>query len=212
MQCYVAYSNIPMLYANGSTGGVASTLAYYLLVQQYVKGVLVSKRYETFIARSLDELQVAQGSIYEHFPYTMPNAVDQLAQIGKPCNINRNFRYIICLFCSSLFATMQHPISKRELRSKSSIARYLMSLFNKPYECRRCQDHIGQTADISVGDSQHHEKHNHVILWTAKGQTIFHDAIQQQYISAKEIPFELIENTQPYLFSKLRMVKRWITP
>lgn len=209
LKCFEAYSKIPVLYENGSTSGIASTLAYYLLLKHFVKGVLVSKRYGTIVAKTLEDLVSCQGSIYENFNYALPdkNELKFLAQICKPCDVNDLFRYNISLFCSSLYGNVQKPICKRTLLAKSSFSRAFLGFINKPLKCRFCHNHIGKNVDFSIGDSQYNRKINHVIVWSKKGVLVWDDAITSGFIGAKKISFEDLKKNQPYLFGKLSFPK-----
>jgi len=212
--CYKAFSTIPELYAYGSTGGVATTLAYSLLKTGEVKGVLVSRRYETFIAKNLRDLLDSCGSIYEEFRYYKPRyGCEEFAQIGKPCNIDARFNFSISLFCSSIYAKQKEPISKKKLRKLSSTSRYVKALKHKPWMCRKCRDHLGVHADICVGDSQTHRKRNHVIVQSEEGFRIWNETVNQGWIIAKPISLKLIHRRQPYLWGEVNvpwMVKKFL--
>lgn len=95
-ECYRGYSKIPQLYEAGSTGGVATTLALAALKGGFVEGMVVSHRYETFIAHSLEELAESCGSIYEGYQY-FAHEGNALNQIGKPCDIKDRYEFKISL-------------------------------------------------------------------------------------------------------------------
>lgn len=209
MNYYKAYCKIPEIYKEASGGGVATGLAYHLLKSGYVQGVLVSRRYETFVAKGLNKLLESCGSIYEDFPYLKPDQnLKNLAQIGKPCDLDERFTFSISLFCSSMFSRQSNPITKKELRDLFWLQRYLKGLVNKPLRCRKCRDHIGYGADISVGDSQINPKLNHVIVWTEKGNNVWRESMDEHIIHAKIIDLEVIKNRQPYLWKGGKV--KWI--
>ena len=211
MKCFEAQSKISCLHDEGSTGGVASTLAYFLLQKKIVKGVLVSKRYKTFIAYSLEDLLKSQGSIYEYFPYTTPSIANGLAQIGKPCDIDLRFKIKISLFCSSIYSNIEHPITKDKLASESSFSRYFRGLKCKPFKCRHCIDHVGTRADFSVGDSQYNKKLNNVLVRNVEASKIWCQTINQGFVWAKEINYEKVKQNQPFLFEQFGIVKSFIS-
>ena len=199
--CYKGYCTRSKIFDIASTGGVVTALAYYMLKSGYVSGVLVSRRYETFIAKNLVDLLDSCGSIYEDFNYTTPlYDRDEYAQIGKPCDIDSKFKLSISIFCSSIFAKQSNPISKKNLRNLSSTKRYLKGFFVKPNRCRNCKDHVGSNADICVGDSQLDPKMNHVIIQSKLGKLIWDRAVKDGLISAEPISFTLVKNRQPYLW------------
>lgn len=199
--CYEAYCKIPEINSRGSTGGVASGLAYYMLKSGYVSGVLVCRKYETFIATDLTQLLESCGSIYEDFMYYIPiHNCNLYAQIGKPCNITEQFKFSISLFCSSIFLRQNTHITKQYLRDLSVSSRYLKKLVYMPLRCRICKDHVGSNADICVGDSQINPKINHVIVQSEQGKQIWDESIKDNIISAKLINFKHIQNRQLYLW------------
>jgi len=203
--CYECYSTIESLYKNGSTGGVASTLGYFLLNRDIVDNVLVMRRSGTFLARTLNDCIKSCGSIYQNLPYDKMKD-GKTGQIGKPCDMDDQYCFRISLFCSGV---LKEDISKKQLRSLSSSERYFFQLKNKPFKCMFCRDHMGVNADVSVGDSQLHPKINHIIIHNEKGARIFNDAVDSGLIYiVREIDIDRIKHKQPYLFSG--GILRWL--
>ncbi len=96
--CYRGSSRIPQLYEAGATGGVATTLALAALELDVVEGMVVSRRYETYVARNLEDLVESCGSIYENYRYENHNG-HKLGQLGKPCDLKGD-SFKIAIFCS----------------------------------------------------------------------------------------------------------------
>ncbi len=191
--CYRGYSKIPQLYEAGATGGVATTLALAALELELVSGMVVSRRYETYIAHNLDELVESCGSIYEQYPYGEHyDPHKKLGQIGKPCDINEKYGFKISLFCSH---TAQ---SQKEIINKNN--RPTVSRMYTPGKCWVCRDHVGVNSDISVGDTQIDPKENVLIVRSNKGSTVLKHVIKEDMICLKPISFMEIVKKQPYLF------------
>lgn len=212
LKCYRAYASSEQLYKNGSTGGTITALASYLLDSKFVKGVLVAFPHKIQLIRSSEGLRGSQGSIYEEFPYQYDLedlAKNQVAQVGKPCNMESGFKVNLSLLCSCTMKRSYEPILKENLLQRSVISRYFFKLLRRSEGCKSCRDHCGFQADISVGDSQVHKKRNHVIVWNGFGEIIWNEAMKRGYIEAEEIEFSHVVQTQPYLFGEL-ITPSWI--
>lgn len=190
-RCYKGCSRIPQLYDSGSTGGVATTLALAALHGGFVDGMVVSRRYETFIAHNLEELAESCGSIYEYYPYRKIKGIN-LGQIGKPCDINEEYGFKISLFCSHTVHPQKHIITKF---NRSTVSRKYT-----PGKCWTCRDHVGITSDINVGDTQVNPKENVLIIRTNKGASILEYALKMDMLCLEGMePKEIVEK-QPYLW------------
>lgn len=201
----MAYSKNLRLYLAGSTGGVATTLAHWSLKRGLAEAFIVSRRYQSYLARSLEELESSAGSVYEDFQYGLEvKRSFHLGQIGKPCDMSQDCSPRISLFCSRIYSNQKNPIDKKSLKEKSRASRFLEGLKNQPRRCWKCGDHVGEEADISCGDSQQHPKVNHVIVRTSLGQEIWDGCLHDKLIFAQEIPFETIYQEQIYLFKGVR--------
>jgi len=191
LNCYIAYSKIPELYEKGSTGGVATTLAYCALSEGFVDGILCSRNKGTFIAYNLEDLTLSCGSIYGAFPYQKLKG-DKLGQIGKPCDIDEGYFFKIGLFCSHTSHSQEFKIN-RENRPK-------ISRLYTPLKCWLCRDHVSTRADISVGDTQYDPKLNVIIVRTSIGQEILNYSSKKNMIRCNETTFSKIQKRQPYLW------------
>lgn len=203
LKLFRTYSLDYDLYRGGSTGGVASTIALSMLKSKIVEGVLISRRYFTFVADSKADLITGQGSIYEDFIYYIPDGVEKLAQIGKPCDICSNFKCKISLFCNSIYSSnFRAPITKSKLRSKNKFSRYLMSKIHRPTKCYKCIDHVGLSSDISVGDSQINPKINYVAVRTELGLEVYNQCVESGLIHSEPVGLNSIVESQPYLLGR----------
>jgi len=190
-ECYRGYSKIPQLYEAGSTGGVATTLALAALKGGFVDGMVVSRRYETFIAHRLEELAESCGSIYEEYQYVAHEG-NALGQIGKPCDIDYKYRFKISLFCSHIAKSQKERITKAN--------RPKVSRRHTPSKCWVCRDHVGVKADISVGDSQVNSKENVLIIKSNKGLIVLKHAMKTAMLCLESIDYIDVVKRQPYLW------------
>jgi coenzyme F420 hydrogenase subunit beta len=98
--CYVGHATDPRVRQHSTSGGAITALLSYLLENQLIQGALVTKAHstnpletESFIARSVDDLELAATSRY--CP-TSPNTVlaevlrenGVFAVVGLPCHIH----------------------------------------------------------------------------------------------------------------------------
>ena len=97
---YAAKSTSELILRKASSGGVMTAIADFLLEQNLVDGVIVTKivcedgtvSAEPFIARCLEDLLQAQGSKYMpvsnlNFIKTLEGSKERYAMIGTPCHI-----------------------------------------------------------------------------------------------------------------------------
>jgi len=194
-RCYKGCSRIPLLYEAGSTGGVATTLALAAIQGGFVDGMVVSRRYETFIAHNLDDLIKSCGSIYENYPYRNFKG-NNLGQIGKPCDMNENYAFKISLFCSHTSRRQKEKINRKN--------RPHLSRINNTAKCWICKDHLGEESDISVGDTQIDPKQNILIIRTNKGLSILEYAKKMDILSLERTDFREVVEKQPYLWRRWR--------
>jgi len=190
--CFKGSSRIPRLYDAGATGGVATTLALAALGLGVVEGMVVSRRYETYVARNLEELVESCGSIYEHYHYGHQDPLEELGQIGKPCDISEKYGFKIAIFCSHTSQPQKEVITKAN--------RPAVSRRHTPGKCWTCRDHVGIKADISVGDTQTDPKENVLIINSDKGLTVLKYAVKEDMVCVDPMIFMKIVKRQPYLF------------
>lgn len=198
MKSYIGFSKIEPFNRCGSSGGVASTLSFFAIEKNYVKAMLVSRRYKTVIAETKEDLIESCGSIYEDFKYKKLKG-DLLGQVGKPCNIDLSYKIRICLFCSG---TRRHRklVLTREKR-------LLTGLIDIPAKCFLCTDHLGRKANISIGDLHGYPKMNMIIAWNKQGADMIRQASKENYLNIISIGNKILRERQPYLFK--RGIKFW---
>ena len=100
LNTYVGYSNSIQMRQTGSSGGVATTLMWYLLDSKEVDGCIVSRMNpekpwmaEPFIAKSFEDLILSQGSRYTIIPLNsifsfIRNLPGKYAYVALPCQVH----------------------------------------------------------------------------------------------------------------------------
>ncbi|MEM1832508.1 MAG: coenzyme F420 hydrogenase/dehydrogenase beta subunit N-terminal domain-containing protein [Desulfurococcaceae archaeon] len=126
LKTYLAWALDERIRYRGASGGVVTALLKYLLEKKIVEGALVVRMKgvnpEAYVARSVDEVLRAQGSIY--FPTYSLKSVRQIMNargryviVGLPCQINsinimikknllkeNKIAFLFALRCHSVFA------------------------------------------------------------------------------------------------------------
>jgi len=192
---------IKEFYEKGSTGGVASTLAFCILEMKLARGIVCLNRRGSdpawMIAHTKEDLLDAAGSTYEMINYDFIPGSD-LAQIGKPCDLH-NYYYSprISLFCSHSYRKKRDPISKEYASIQKS---KIKAVLENPLPCFVCFDHVGFSSDVSVGDSHTDPKLNVMIVHSKLGADILAFAVNHKYLCIEKINLELIKKTNSYLW------------
>jgi len=198
--CFRGYSLIKEFFEHGSTGGVASTLAFCILEMKLARGIVCLNRSGSdpawFIAHNKQDLLDAAGSTYEMINFDFIPGSD-LAQIGKPCDLKECFSPRISLFCSHSYRKKKARISKKYAGVPKS---KLRAVFENRFSCFICFDHVGSNSDVSVGDSQTDPKLNHIIVRSELGENLISFAVKHKYLSLEKINLELIKKSNPYLW------------
>ncbi len=82
----------------------------------------------------------------------------------------------------------------------------------RPFRCYLCPDLTAEFADISVGDPWYREIRNDamgrsiILIRTEEGKTIFKNALEEGYISAKRVKTNIIYLSQKNLLGKRRAI------
>lgn len=200
MLCFKGYSLIDEFYEKGSTGGVASTLAFCILKMKLAQGIICLTRRGAdpswMIAHNKEDLLRAAGSIYEYVKLETFSA-HNLAQIGKPCDLSECYSPRISLFCSHSYRKKRDPISKEYAGSDKSKIR---TVLENPIPCFMCFDHLGFSSDVSVGDSQTDPKLNVMLVHTDLGERLLDFAVNNKYLWREKMPLELIKKRNQFLW------------
>jgi len=199
--CFKGYSLIKEFYDKGSTGGVASTLAFCILEMKLAQGIICLDHCfpdpHWFVAYNKAGILRAAGSTYEYVKFDIPVGNCNLAQIGKPCDLAAGFSPKISLFCSHSYRRKKIPITKQYAGlSKSKIR----TVLENPIPCFLCSDHIGVSSDISVGDTQTDPEINVVLVHSKLGEQLLGYTINHKYLLLEKIKIEDIKQKQPYLW------------
>lgn len=204
MNCFKGHSLVKEFYDLGSTGGTVSTLAFCILEMDLAKGIVCLNQEGSnplwFLAHNKTDLLKAAGSTYEYIKFDYPWAPN-LAQIGKPCDLRINFSPRISLFCSHSYRRKKEPISKDYAGLKKS---KLKTVFENPVRCFLCPDHLGFSADISVGDLQDDPKTNVLLVHSEVGEQLLDFAVNHKYANVENIEVKVLQQKQPYLWRKLK--------
>lgn len=202
MICFTGHSLIKEFYERGSTGGTVSTLAFCILELGLADGVVCLNREcsnpSWFVAYNSSDLLKAAGSTYEFIKFDFPWAPG-LAQIGKPCDLRPEFSPSISLFCSHSYRRKKAPISKAYARLGKS---KLRTVLENPVACFLCPDHLGFSADVSVGDLQDDPKKNVLLIHSEVGEQLLGFAVNHKYVDVENIEIKKVRKKQPYLWRK----------
>ena len=82
----------------------------------------------------------------------------------------------------------------------------------RQWRCNLCPDHVGEFADISVGDPWYREitdgelGSSLVLIRTRKGKEYYDLAIQEEYVSQEVRPIDCLPRSQPYLINVAGMI------
>ncbi|MBN2463126.1 MAG: Coenzyme F420 hydrogenase/dehydrogenase, beta subunit C-terminal domain [Dehalococcoidia bacterium] len=167
------------------------------------------------IAKTPDEVIEAAGSKYAFVPFSAlsEQLTEKSVGVGLPCQISTRGDYFkIGLFCGIIYTKKgldyflrQNDIRKEDISSmdyraprtrrmvielKSGVRKELLypwwlGYFFHDKRCLYCQDYTNHHADISVGDRR--PGYSAVIVRTQRGQEIFHQAVETNYIKAKKL-------------------------
>ena len=170
------------------------------------------------IAKTPYEVIEAAGSKYAFVPFE--SLTKQLntksAIVGLPCQINpRGDFFKMGLFCGIIYnekgldyflrnsGIKKEDISSMDYRAphtrrmvidlKSGVRKELgypwwLGYFFHDKRCLRCQDYTNHHADIAVGDRR--PGYSAVIIRTQRGQEVFHQAIEANYIKANKLSLQ----------------------
>jgi len=200
LSCFTGYSLIDNFFRKGSTGGVISTLAFCILEMGLAEGIVCLNRSFYFpfwfVAHNKTDLLEAAGSTYESVKFDFPWAPN-LAQIGKPCDLDPKFSPRISLFCSHSYRRKRIPITKEYACSPKP---KLKTILENPISCFLCFDHIGFSSDISAGDSRINPKLNSFIVHSDTGKQLLDYAVNHKYLKVKQVSIEHTKSFNPHLW------------
>lgn len=101
------------------------------------------------------------------------------------------------------FINNEKELITKELAYKYAWGQILQK--TRPWRCRICPDHTGELADISVGDLWNHEYDENdigqsiVLIRTKRGEDIFKEVIENNYLHVSKATNESLEKSQPNL-------------
>lgn len=203
MICWKGHSLIKEFYEKGSTGGIVSTLAFCILEMGLADGIVCLKKVGSnpiwFVAHNKSDLLAAAGSTYEYVKFDFPWAPG-LAQIGKPCDLRLDFSPRISLFCSHSYRKKRELITKHYAGLRKS---KFKTVLENPVACFLCPDHLGFSADVSVGDLQDDPKINVLLVHSEVGEQLLGFAVNHKYVNIENIEIKKLQQKQPYLWRKL---------